>query len=227
MQRFILGFLALVHVGTLVPTASAFTPQGSVSTPAVVVDGPAIAYPSERIAEDGSYEEMCGSYEPNTVDVRVRAGETLGHFARWASTTVDELAILNELDPAEALVPGQALLLPIYEEELAAVEGARVADAEAKLARYIAGNGGLAAIAAHEVKRGETGWDIARKQAQVPMWVLASFNTKVEMDALQPGDTLYLPVLGQTLSDRFDAQVEASLSAGNAQADVRGEATQK
>ncbi len=156
-------------------------------------------------------EEWCGADNYSEIDIRVRAGETLDHFARWSESTVEEIAALNEITVRSQLVPGQALILPIEESDLDALEKKRVEDAEAKLARYISKRGGLAGIAAHEVKTGETAWHISKRQAKVPLWVLSAFNTKADMDALRAGDTIYLPIMGQTLGERFDAQVDASV----------------
>lgn len=195
----------------VVPIAHASTPmKAPVVIEAPAEHSPAVDYPSEE-EDHEMFEEACGMDPELQVDIRVRAGETLDHFARWTESTVEGLAALNEIPVQAPLLPGQALILPIDESELDGVEKKRVEDAEAKLARYIAKRGGLAGIAAHEVKTGETAWYISKREAKVPVWVLSAFNTKVDMDALRAGDTIYLPVMGQTLGERFDAQAEATV----------------
>jgi len=139
------------------------------------------------------------------IDIRVRPGESLDHFARWTDSTVETIADFNELEVTAPLYPGMGLMLPLDESQRATLEQARNADIEQRLARFIDQRGGLAAIAAHQVTTGETGWDIARKTAGVPVWVLAAFNTDKDLGRLAAGDILYLPVMGTTLGERFDA----------------------
>jgi len=214
MSRFFLRYFLFVPGCLMAPLTHASTPTSvapttEASTPAE--EQPAVEYPSSEDEYEMMEGEVCGGDYPPQVDIRVRAGETLDHFARWSNSTVEELAEINEIKVRGSLLPGQALILPIEESDLEAFEAKRVADAEAKLARYISKRGGLAGIAAHEVRTGQTAWHISKREAKVPLWVLAAFNTKVNMDALKAGDTIYLPVMGQTLGDRFDAQAEATV----------------
>lgn len=139
------------------------------------------------------------------IDVRVRPGESLHHFARWANTNVEHIADLNEMDVTDPIYPGMALMLPMGEDQRAQLETTRNTDGEQRLGRYLDRNGGLAGIATHKVRNGETGWDIAKTKAGVPMWVLAAFNANKNLSHLTEGDTLYLPVLGTTLKAQFDA----------------------
>ncbi len=215
MSRFNFRYLAFIQGCEFSPQATAFTP--TVTPAPIQIEAPAnltvqTDTPSSGLHIPTEHIEGCGLMdEPEGIDIRVRAGETLDHFARWSDSTVEELAVANEIEVQTPLVPGQALLLPLYSSDLDSFEKERKADAEARLARYISSHGGLAGIAAHEVKRGETGWRIAKREAKVPLWVLGAFNTSVNMDSLRAGDTLYIPVLGEALGAQFDAQAEALL----------------
>ena len=96
-------------------------------------------------------------------------------------------------------------MIPFDEHRRPALETARSADVEQRLARFMDQKGGLAGIAAHQVRTGETGWDIARRQAGVPVWVLAAFNVDKDLGRLSVGETLYLPIMGEQLGQAFDA----------------------
>jgi LysM repeat protein len=207
------GCLAGPLAQASVPTQSAEAAQVALPSPDSV---PAVDYPSMEDMDDMEGHGCLHEPEP-LVDIRVRAGETLDQFARWSESSVEELADLNGIDIRGILVPGQALILPVAGSDLDVLEAKRVADAEAKLARFIAKRGGLAGIAAHEVVAGDSAWAISKREALVPLWVLSAFNTKMDMEALKPGDTIYLPVMGETLGARFDAQAEAAV--GSAVAD--------
>lgn len=208
MSNLILRYLLILPGCLAGPTAHASMPSPDAQ--------PAVDYPSMEEIIDMEGHGCLDEPEP-LVDIRVRAGETLDQFARWADSSVEELADINGIEVRGILVPGQALMLPIEGSDLDALEEERVADAEAKLARFIAKRGGLAGIAAHEVRSGDSAWAISKREAMVPLWVLSAFNTKVDMEALRPGDTIYLPVMGETLGARFDAQAEAAV--GSAVAD--------
>ncbi len=213
MQRFTFRHLVFLQGCAFSPSAQAFTPH---TTPdPIQIEAPAnqqmdVTGEDSALHVPTEYAEGCEMWdEPEGVDIRVRAGETLDHFARWTHSTVEELAVLNEIELRTPLLPGQALLLPLTGPQMDAFEATRTEDAEAKLARFISARGGLAGIAAHEVRSGETGWGIAKKEAQVPLWVLGAFNASRDMDTLRAGDTVYLPILGQTLGERFDAAAAA------------------
>jgi LysM repeat protein len=216
MSNLILRYLLILPGCLAGPLAHANLPTPAPEAVQVAAPAPdaqpAVDYPS---MDEEMMDEMegygCGDESDPLVDIRVRAGETLDQFARWANSSVEELADLNGIEVRGILVPGQALMLPIEGSDLDALEEERVADAEAKLARFIAKRGGLAGIAAHEVRAGDSAWAISKREAMVPLWVLSAFNTKVDMEALKPGDTIYLPVMGQTLGARFDAQAEAAV----------------
>ena len=159
--------------------------------------------------DQSSVDHLCGGEmgqdHQMVIDVRVRPGESLDHFARWVGTTVEQIAAINEMEVTAPLYPGMSLMLPLDDHLRPSLEAARNADVELRLSRFIDRKGGLAGIAAHQVRTGETGWDIARKEAGVPVWVLSAFNADKDLGRLSVGDTLYLPIMGEKLGQEFDA----------------------
>jgi len=193
-------------LSTLIRMSTLLTlPFGVLSQSAQATDdllNVSVAFVEEEVHKD----HLCGGDDMvMAIDIRVRPGESLDHFARWAGVTVEDIASFNEMNVTDPLYPGMGLMLPMEESQRGALETARNADVEQRLARFIDRKGGLAGIAAHQVRTGETGWDIARDVAGVPVWVLAAFNAEKDLGRLSVGETLYLPVMGSTLGERFDA----------------------
>ena len=137
---------------------------------------------------------------PETYEIAVRSGENLVLIADWGDVSVEDLLATNDgLDPADPVFPGQTLQMPGGEEESIAYVAERQAFVDAKLERYMNRRGGLVGVDEHRVQTGDTAWGLASEVAEVPMWVLAEFNRKGDLDQLRIGDRVMLPVLGDTI----------------------------
>lgn len=128
----------------------------------------------------------------------VRSGENLVLIAQWADVSVEEVLAVNPgLDPADGLRVGQELALPGEDgDDYVAM---RQVWSDARLTRYLDKRGGLAGVVEHRVRTGDTAWDLASQEADVPMWVLASFNEGSDLEHLRIGDTVTLPVLADQI----------------------------
>jgi len=133
-------------------------------------------------------------------EIHVRTGESLALISDWSDVSIEDLALINEIGITDDLLPGQCLHIPLEKEEVAALEGERIAFSNRRLERYIAKRGGLVGMATHQVRTGETAWGISRTQAGMPTWVLSAYNADRDLDRLGVGDTLYIPVLGDTMA---------------------------
>ena len=124
----------------------------------------------------------------------VRSGENLVLISQWADVSVEDVLAVNPgLDPAAGLQVGQTLALPgETDDDYVAM---RQVWSDARLTRYLDKRGGLAGTVDHRVRTGDTAWGLAKSEADVPMWVLAAFNEGDDLERLNIGDTVVLPVL--------------------------------
>ena len=133
-------------------------------------------------------------------EVTIRPGESLVRLAGWTPMKAEEIAEYNGVSVQGTLYPGEVLLLPLTEEEIVDLERSRNGYQDDRLERYLGKRGGLVGVDGHRVGTGETAWGIAREHGELPMWVVSAFNKELDLDRLSIGDTLHLPVLGDTVT---------------------------
>ncbi len=139
---------------------------------------------------------------PALIEIRVRHGESLYDLARWASVTIEDLETLNEIDLHAGLRPGQTLEVALTDAEFERFAHRRGGAAKRRAERYLARRGGLVEMRSHRVRTGETLWGIARANGRLPMWFLATYNEGRDLDRIAIGDTLQIPVVGDSLAAR-------------------------
>jgi LysM repeat protein len=152
-----------------------------------------------------------------TTGIQVRHGESLAHLAHWSGVTIETLADLNSIDLTHTLYPGQSLLLPTVHRDEVDLQRARETHRDTQLDRYLTQNGGLLGVTTHQVHTGETAWSIVRDadvvgRIRMPLWVLSAFNRDSDLDRLRVGQTLYLPVLGDSVEELVEAESSESVS---------------
>lgn len=135
----------------------------------------------------------------------LRRGETLEHFARWSGLPVEVLAQLSGLSLEAAALPvGTPVQVPLEADGLARLEVAREAHHLERSWGWLSSRGGAVGTEAHEVRDGETAWTIAKTHGDVPVWVVEAYNPEIDLDALEPGRALLIPLVA-------DGVVEAHL----------------
>ncbi len=139
---------------------------------------------------------------PSLVEVEVHHGESLYDLARWAGVTIEDLETLNGIDMHAGLKPGQTLEVALTDDELGRFEKRRARAGERRVERYLKRRGGLVEVKSHRVRTGETLWSIARSNGRLPMWFLATYNEGRNLDRIAIGDSLQVPVVGDTVAAR-------------------------
>ena len=135
--------------------------------------------------------------------VTVRAGESLGLYARWSGADLKALASHNVLGPGAQLSIGQVLELPITDAQIARFQKKRVAHLANRLDGYLKKKGGLVRVIEHRIRRNETVWSLARRNGRLPLWVISHYNKGLDLNALSIGDVIKIPITGaQTVSRR-------------------------
>lgn len=179
--------------------------------PAPLTVSEAMAEAVETFAAANAPDEIELEAEPEpepvadaTVDeqsLRLRHGESLALVAQWLGTTPEVLAERNELSLKARLDVGHTISYAATAAQQTALEAARAQFAEQRLARFLKKRGGLVDVIDHRVRRGQSLWRVARRN-RLPMWVMAHYNQGRDLNALKPGDTIKLPVLGEGVTAR-------------------------
>lgn len=187
-----------------------------VEGPEISLEALDVVEPVEEVAAlvEASPPAPADAYEGPIQLVSLENNENLVLLAEWAGVSVEDVLDANpELDPLATLHPGQAIALPIGQGELNQFESERNAWGQDRLDRYLDRHGGLAGVQEQRVRTGDTAWSLATEQADVPMWVFAAFNDGVDLNALQIGQVVRVPVLVDSVELALDEEAEPSLSA--------------
>ena len=139
---------------------------------------------------------------PELVVLRVRHGESLYDLARWTRVTIEDLETLNDIDLHTPLKAGQRLEVALTTDEISHFEARRSKFHDRRRARYLKRRGGLVEVKAHRIRTGESLWSLARANGRIPMWLVAAYNEDRNLDRLAIGDTVQIPVVGDTVAAR-------------------------
>ena len=151
---------------------------------------------SEEIASTESAEMP----ESPSTEIQVRHGESLVQLAHWAGLKAEEIAWKSGVDVRAMIYSGQTLVLPLDDEGARELERKRNHYEDTRLDNYLERRGGLLAVGPYAVGTGDTAWAIARENGGLPVWVLAAFNRNTDLDSLQIGQQIHLPVLGDSVT---------------------------
>ena len=138
-----------------------------------------LADPSDYVvADDGTIE--------------VQAAETLGHYADWLEIRTQELRDLNGYSFRQPLVIGHRLRLSFSEVNRETFMARRIAHhreiQEAFFVRYR-----ITETTAHNLRRGESVWDLTRQRYKVPVWLLRQYNPDLDIGRVKPGMQVVFP----------------------------------
>ncbi len=155
------------------------------------------------MGEDYSELEFEGAQEPEqlTTTIRIRAGESFVTLASHSGVTPTELAEINGISVRDPLMAGQELEIPVWGEQLTQFDESRGDRESRRLERYIESKGGLVSVAPHAMAYGDTVWGVAVQDAGLPFWVVELFNRDSDLNSLGIGDEIYLPILGDNVTD--------------------------
>jgi len=162
---------------------------------------PSIETPLEATVEIFPIESAEGTSEAATaLSVSIANGESLALLSGWSGVSIEEIAVHNEMSVSENIYPGQVILIPMDPEDEVAFADAREMFAADRMDRYLLGRGGVVNTELHTVRTGETAWSISKEMLSAPIWVLSWYNSDLDLDNLQIGQEIVLPVLGDSVA---------------------------
>ncbi len=126
--------------------------------------------------------------------IEVQAMETLGHYADWLGIRTQRLRDINGFAFNRPVRIGERIRLDPGEADREAFESRRSAYHEALQEQFFTRYRIRDAVA-HQVRRGESVWLLARRNYRVPLWLLRQYNPDLQLDRVRPGMRLQFPVL--------------------------------
>jgi hypothetical protein len=132
---------------------------------------------------------------------KLRRGESIAHFARWAELPLEDVADASGLDTEGIYPVGTEILVPVTGERLAMLVSRRDDHRTARVDAYLASRGGTVGTDFHKVRTGESAWTIAKDAQGIPVWLLESYNPTVDLERLRPGQQLLVPVIANVVVD--------------------------
>jgi membrane-bound lytic murein transglycosylase D len=128
--------------------------------------------------------------------IRVAAEETIGHYADWLGLPASRLRTLNKMAASSSVILGRKLKLDFTKVPKASFEGKRQAYHEQLQASFYA-NHRIAGTQVYVTRRGDSLWNVAQRNGQLPMWLVLHYNPDVDFSALRAGLEIVLPKVEQ------------------------------
>lgn len=135
--------------------------------------------------------------------IEVQAVETLGHYADWLEIPTQRLRDINHLSFGEAVMVGRRLKLDFSKVGAMSFTERRGAYHRALQDEFFA-RFRIAGVWEHQVRTGDSLWSLARREPDLPVWLLRQYNPDLDFASLQPGTVVVIPrLVSQTvLEDR-------------------------
>jgi len=130
--------------------------------------------------------------------ITVDFDETLSHYAEWSLLSVRELRKINHIGKnAEITVHGQlrvsfAKTNPEKFEE-------RRQEYHKAIQEDFFNNYDISKLTIRSVEKGETLWEICNDNYTIPLWLLSSYNSEKNINALAVGEPIIIPVISPKL----------------------------
>ncbi|MEE8581488.1 MAG: LysM peptidoglycan-binding domain-containing protein [Myxococcota bacterium] len=126
--------------------------------------------------------------------IEVQAVETLGHYAEWLNVRASRLRALNRMRYGEPVVVGQSLRLDLSRVSAERFEEQRI-DYHHSVQDEFFERFEIAGTQVHVMRRGDSLWDLSRREYRVPLWLLRQYNPDLQFDDLKPGTLITIPRL--------------------------------
>jgi membrane-bound lytic murein transglycosylase D len=126
--------------------------------------------------------------------IEVQALDTLGHYGDWLEIKTQRLRDLNGLAFRTPVAVGQRIKLDLNTVEAKIFEERRIAYHRALqdsfFRRHVIGG-----VTEHTIKAGESIWILALRKYDVPIWLFRQYNPGVDVQKVQPGTKIQIPLL--------------------------------
>lgn len=133
--------------------------------------------------------------------ITVHPGETLGHLAQWLDLPASVLRRRNGLRRRQRIRAGQRLHLDFSRVSPASFETARIAYHH-HVWRAFFDDKTIESWREEVIRQGESIWALARRNPEVPFWLLWAANGQAHRKTIKPGQAVQVPVLRQMAANQ-------------------------
>ena len=126
--------------------------------------------------------------------VEIHASETLGHYADWLGIRAWDLRRLNGMDYRDPVIIGERLTLDFSRVGVPEFELQR-RRFHSTLQQEFFSSYRIRSTEQYRVKSGDNIGTIARERYSTPIWLLRQYNPGLEINHIQPGQQITLPLL--------------------------------
>ncbi len=172
--------------------------EDAVAEPALDPDEVVVAEAGDVNVLASAQAEMAGDPSDYLVrddrTIEVQALETLGHYADWLEIRTQRLRDINGMPFREPVVIGRRLTLDFSQVQPGVFEARRITyqqqTQEAFFQAYL-----VTGVEDHVVRLGESLWELALGDFQVPVWLVRQYNPDLDLDRVAPDMVVKFPVL--------------------------------
>lgn len=132
--------------------------------------------------------------------ILVEPEETLGHYAIWLEVPTQRLREINGLRYAQEIQIGQRIRLTFQRVSAEEFYHRRL-EYKRSIEEDFFATYKVDTTQVHTVDRGQNIWMISNDIYQLPMWLIAKYNTDRDLTRLQKGDQLVIPVVSPANPD--------------------------
>ncbi len=144
------------------------------------------AAPAELSADPSDYQVA----EDRTIEVQ--AAETLGHYAEWLDLRASRLRRVNGMRYGQPVVVGRRLELDFSRVKPERFQQRRMAYHRLLQDAYFQ-DFRITGVQTYRVRPGDSLWTLAKRRADVPVWLLRQYNPDLDFDALRVGTAVRIP----------------------------------
>jgi len=196
--------VAALALNSAVKTASEKPTEIKSAPKPVAASALAAVSPAPAVADLPSLLPSMESLRLEDVDadvgvVRVRAEESLGHYANWAGITMRELLTLNGWTKNRRVNPGQAVKVSLAKVGREKFEENRLKHHQRIMDGFLASHS-ISGVNNRVLRSGQTIWNISGDDGAAPMWLLAMYNQDKQLDKLKPGEVIRVPIVHRKVS---------------------------
>lgn len=131
--------------------------------------------------------------------VRVKAEESLGHYANWSGVTLRDILSLNGWKKNKRVNPGQPVSVPLVKVSREKFEENRYKYHQRMMNGFLASHS-ISGVDNRVLQKGQTIWTISGDGETTPMWLLTMYNTDKKLDKLHPGEIIRVPLVHRKVS---------------------------